>query len=151
PSRNSGFTTHTSLRWPVPIHGSLVMSTSPGRRPSAPIAARKWRTVAGRVAMNEGMLPVFWARAPPRASVSTQRKSLASFDSVENDVRTMALAASPTTEITRVHSTSRVTASSRVGVAIALGLRAEGDDQVAARGHPRGRARPDDEGRALLL
>ena len=64
--------------------------------------------------MNDGMLPVFWARAWPRASVSTQAKSLASLDSVENDVRTMALAASSTTEMRRVHRTSSVTASKRV-------------------------------------
>ena len=109
-----GFTRHTSLRCPVPIQGLLVMRTSPGRIPSAPMSRRKWRTVAGSVPMNDGMLPVFWARAWPRASVSTQAKSLASLDSVENEVRTMALAASSTTEMRRVHRTSRVTASKRV-------------------------------------
>jgi hypothetical protein len=62
--------------------------------------------------MNEGIEPLFWASAAPRASVSTQAKSLASLDSVENEVRTMALAASSTTEMMRVHSTSSVTASS---------------------------------------
>ena len=90
------------------------MSTSPGRQAVPPISRRKWRTVAGRVAMNDGMLPVFWASAPPRASVRMQAKSLASLDSVENEVRTMALAASSTIEMMRVQSTSRVTASSRV-------------------------------------
>src|SRR5713101_1063591 len=63
--------------------------------------------------MNDGMLPLFCARAWPRASVRMHAKSLASFESVENDVRTMALAASSTMEIARVHSTSSVTASSR--------------------------------------
>ena len=46
-----------------------------------------------------------------RASVSTQAKSLASLESVENEVRTIALAASSTTEMRRVQSTSRVMAS----------------------------------------
>src|SRR5439155_10330202 len=41
-------------------------------------------------------------------------KSLASFESVENDVRTIAFAASSTTEMRRVHSTSSVIASKRV-------------------------------------
>ena len=66
--------------------------------------------------MNEGMEPVFWASAPPRASVSMHAKSFASFESVENDVRTMAFAASSTIEIRRVQRTSRVTASKRGGV-----------------------------------
>ena len=42
-----------------------------------------------------------------------QAKSFASFESVENDVRTIAFAASSTTEIRRVHSTSSVIASNR--------------------------------------
>ena len=87
------------------------MSTSPGRMVSAPSSRMKWRTVAGRQPMNDGMLPLFWANAAPPASVSTQAKSLASLESVENDVRTMALAASSTTEMMRVHRTSSVTAS----------------------------------------
>src|SRR5262245_32763977 len=122
-----GLTRHTSLRCPVPIQGLLVMRTSPGRSPSAPISRRKWRTVAGSVPMNDGMLPVFWARAWPRASVRTQAKSLASLDSVENEVRTIALAASSTTEIRRVHRTSRVTASKRVVITSspAKGVRSE--------------------------
>jgi hypothetical protein len=40
-------------------------------------------------------------------------KSFASFESVENDVRTIAFAASSTTETRRVHSTSSVIASKR--------------------------------------
>src|SRR5262249_14039378 len=95
-------------------------STSPGRKPSRPNAFRKWRTVAGRQPMNEGMLPEFWASANPRESVSTHAKSLASFESVENDVLTMALAASSTTEMRRVHSTSSVTASSRVVMSVTV-------------------------------
>jgi len=98
--------------WPVPIQASFVISTSPGRMLSAPSSRMKCRTVAGRQPMNDGMLPLFWASAYPRASVSTQAKSFASLDSVENDVRTMALAASSTTEMMRVHRTSSVTASS---------------------------------------
>ena len=101
--------------WPVPCHGSLVISTSPGRMCWAPIPFRKCRTVAGRVPMKDGMLPEFWASANPRASVSTHAKSLASLDSVENEVRTMAFAASSTTEMIRVHSTSSVIASNAVG------------------------------------
>ena len=101
---------------PVPCHGSLVISTSPGRMCSAPIPLRKWRTVAGSVPMKDGMLPEFCASAKPRASVSTQAKSLASFDSVENEVRTMAFAASSTTEMIRVHSTSSVIASNPAGI-----------------------------------
>ena len=62
------------------------------------------------------MLPEFWASANPRASVSTQAKSLASLESVENEVRTMAFAASSTTEMIRVHSTSSVIASNAAGV-----------------------------------
>ena len=109
-----GFTRQTSLMWPVPCQGSLVMKTSPGFMPSAPNSPRKWRTVAGSVPMKDGMLPEFWASAKPRASVSTQAKSLASLESVEKDVRTMALAASSTTEMSRVQSTSSVMASKRV-------------------------------------
>jgi hypothetical protein len=58
-----GLSTETSLMWPVPSQASLVMRTSPGCMRSAPSSRRKWRTVAGRVPMNEGMLPLFWARA----------------------------------------------------------------------------------------
>ena len=65
---------------PVPCQGSLVISTSPGRMRSGADPVRKWRTVAGSVPMKDGMLPEFWASALPRASVSTQAKSLASFD-----------------------------------------------------------------------
>jgi hypothetical protein len=61
PARKIGLSTHTSLMCPVPIHASLVMSTSPGRIAAAPIARRKWRTVAGKVPMKEGMLPLFCA------------------------------------------------------------------------------------------
>ena len=61
PARKIGLRTLTSLMCPVPIHASFVMRTSPGRIAVGPIARRKWRTVAGRVPMNEGMLPVFCA------------------------------------------------------------------------------------------
>jgi hypothetical protein len=71
----------------------------------------KWRTVAGRVAMKEGMAPVFCATERPWASVSTQAKSLASLDRVEKEVRTIALAASSTMEMRRDQITSRRTAS----------------------------------------
>ena len=58
-----GLTSETSLMWPVPCHGSFVMSTSPGFSPSSPNSRRKCRTVAGSVPMKDGMLPEFWARA----------------------------------------------------------------------------------------
>src|SRR2546425_8949617 len=54
PPRSTLFPYTTLFR--SPIHASLVMRTSPGRIASAPIARRKWRTVAGRVPMKEGML-----------------------------------------------------------------------------------------------
>ncbi len=57
------------------------------------------------------MLPVFCATERPRASVKTQAKSLASLDSVENEVRTIAFAASSTIEISRDQMTSSRTAS----------------------------------------
>ena len=63
--------------------------------------------------MNDGMLPLFCARAWPRASVRMHAKSFASFESVENDVRTIAFAASSTIEISRVQNTSSETASNR--------------------------------------
>ncbi len=58
-----GFTRHTSLMCPVPCQGSLVISTSPGRRRSGPSSRRKCRTVAGSVLMNDGIEPEFWANA----------------------------------------------------------------------------------------
>src|SRR5262245_35739419 len=142
--------------WPVPIQALLVMRMSPGCIRSGPISRRKWRTVAGRVPMNDGMLPLFCASAPPRASVSMHAKSLASLDSVENDVRTMALAASSTTEMMRVHSTSSVTASS-----LALTLRSsrayeplrswQRHHDIAGVRHPRGAAGADHQRRAFLF
>ena len=41
PARKIGLRTLTSLMCPVPIHASLVMSTSPGRIAAGPIARRK--------------------------------------------------------------------------------------------------------------
>src|SRR5215472_7658409 len=151
-----GFARHTSLMCPVPSQGSLVMSTSPGRR-SLPNSRRKCRTVAGRVPMKEGMLPEFWARAKPRASVRTQAKSLASFESVEKEVRTMALAASSTTEMMRVHSTSRVMGSKLAFTTMpprqrwAASRRPQGQHEVATPGDAGTPTRADDQRGTLLL
>src|SRR5262249_48717301 len=133
-----------------------VMSRSRGRR-SWPNSRRKCRTVAGRVPMKEGMLPEFWARAKPRASVRTQAKSLASFESVEKEVRTMALAASSTTEMMRVHSTSRVMGSKLALTAMpprerwAASRRPQGQHEVATGGDAGVPTRADDQRRTLLL
>src|SRR5215813_14172113 len=151
-----GFTRHTSLMCPVPSQGSLVMSTSPGRR-SLPNSRRKCRTVAGKVPMKEGMLPEFWASAKPRASVRTHAKSLASFESVEKEVRTMALAASSTTEMMHVHSTSSVMGSK---VALTAGAssawwaasrRAQRQHEIAAGGDAGAAAGTDDQRGAFFL
>src|SRR5712691_466941 len=87
-----------------------------------------------------------------------QAKSFASFDSVENEVRTMALAASSTTEMSRVQSTSSVIASN-VGMnrPLTLALSPGGGEgiqskhDVAGGGDARGGAGADDERRALLF
>ena len=79
---------------------------------SGPNSARKCRTVAGNVPMKDGMLPVFCASECPVSSVSTQAKSLASFDRVENEVRMITFAASSTIEVMRLHRISIVTGSS---------------------------------------
>jgi hypothetical protein len=63
--------------------------------------------VRGRVPMNDGMLPLFSASERPAVSVTTTAKSLASVDSVENEVRTISFAASSAIERTRVQNTSR--------------------------------------------
>src|ERR1041384_2851237 len=62
--------------------------------------------------MKDGMLPVFCASEFPASSVSTQAKSLASFDSVENAVRTITFAASSTIEVILLHRISIETGSS---------------------------------------
>src|SRR6266545_4781536 len=82
-----------------------------------------------------------------------QAKSFASFDSVENDVRTIALAASSTTEMRRVQSTSSVIASNprlMVSPSPAASWRERHDD-VPGRRDREARARTDDQRRALLL
>ena len=61
--------------------------------------------------MNDGIDPEFCAKEYPRASVSTQAKSFASFARVEKDVRTITLAASSTIEIIRVQIISSSTMS----------------------------------------
>src|SRR5262249_61774346 len=82
-------------------------------------------------------------------------KSLASFESVENDVRTIAFAASSTTEINRVHSTSSVIASNRELTESPSSCVepscVERHDHVAGRGDREARSRRHYQGRALLL
>ena len=46
----------TSGRWPVPYQMSLVMRISPGSSVSGGNALKKWRTVIGKVPINEAML-----------------------------------------------------------------------------------------------
>src|SRR5215468_6601059 len=156
PSWKIGFARHTSLMCPVPCQGSLVMSTSPGCRLPAN-SRRKCRTVAGRVPMKEGMLSEFWASANPRASVRTHAKSLASFESVEKEVRTMALAASSTTEMMRVHSTSSVMGSKVALTAAAspawwaASRRAQRQHEVTAGGDAGAAAGTDDQRGAFFL
>ena len=112
PSRKTGFATQMSGRCPVPIHGSLVMRTSPDASVSGGNSRRKCRTVRGRVLMNDGILSVAWAMERPFASVSTHEKSWDSRTTVENEVRTRAAAASSAMEMSRVQRTSRLAASS---------------------------------------
>src|SRR6266545_447992 len=82
-----------------------------------------------------------------------QAKSFASFESVENDVRTIALAASSTTEMRRVQSTSSVIASNpRLTVSPSPPASwSERHDDVPGRRDREARARTDDQRRAFLL
>ena len=50
-----GIAMFTSWMWPVPIHGSLVIITSPGFSVCAGKTFRKCLTVAGRLPMNEAI------------------------------------------------------------------------------------------------
>src|SRR5215467_716826 len=124
-----GFARHTSLMCPVPCQGSLVMRTSPGRR----------------------------SPAKSRASVRTHAKSLASFESVEKEVRTMALAASSTTEMMRVHSTSSVMGSKVALTAAAspawwaASRRAQRQHEIAAGSDAGAAAGTDDQRGAFFL
>ena len=62
----------TSGRWPVPISGSLVASTSPGTSVSAGYFGRKCLcTAIGSEVMKTGIAQVHWASARPRESIST--------------------------------------------------------------------------------
>ena len=67
-----GVTTVMSCRWPVPIHGSLVMTMSPGFHSGTGRALRTCRTVLGIVPMKAGMLRELSARANPLASMIVQ-------------------------------------------------------------------------------
>ena len=100
--RKIGLQTVTSARWPVPIQGSFVMNTSPGRMPSIVNSAMKCLTVSGSVPMNEGMLCGGWTSPRPASSATMQEKSCASRTTAENEVRINAADASLTIEIRRV-------------------------------------------------
>src|SRR5713101_5563335 len=82
-----------------------------------------------------------------------QAKSFASFESVENDVRTIALAASSTTEMSRVQSTSSVIASNpRLTVSPSPAASwSERHDDVPGPRDREARTWIDDQRRALLL
>ena len=56
--RNTGRITLMSNRWPVPIHGSFVTTTSPGDSVSAGNFRSMWASVAGPVPVNDGTLYV---------------------------------------------------------------------------------------------
>ena len=72
PSMNTGVAMEKSGRWPVPIHGSLVMTTSPGLQVPGGKRRRKCFTVRDMVPTKEGMEPLFSARVSPLRSISTQ-------------------------------------------------------------------------------
>jgi hypothetical protein len=93
----------TSWMWPVPIHGSLVIMTSPGFSVLAGNTSRKCLTVAGRLPMNDAIDMVDCASERPCPSVSTTAKSFASRTSTEKDVRMNAVAASSTMLTRRFH------------------------------------------------
>src|SRR5688572_16975128 len=81
---------------PVPIHGSLVIITSPGLSVCAGNTSRKCFTVAGRLPMNDAIDIVDCASERPSPSVSTTAKSFASRTSTEKEVRMNAVDASST-------------------------------------------------------
>ena len=80
---------------------------SPGRISLTPIADIAALTVRGKVPINDGILPLFSASALPCESVMTTAKSLASVESVENEVLTISFAASSAIDRTRVQNTSK--------------------------------------------
>ena len=57
-----------SLRWPVPTHGSLVITTSPGLRRSGGIFRKTSDRVCGSVPMKLGILRLDWVNCRPRPS-----------------------------------------------------------------------------------
>ena len=71
PSRNTGRAALTSLRWPVPIHGSLVTMKSPAFHCSIGNASSRCRIVRGIVPLNGGQPAVGCATTRPRESIST--------------------------------------------------------------------------------
>src|SRR6516164_8221380 len=114
-----------SFKCPVPSQGSLVTSTSPGRSDAGGNARSRWRTVTGKVPMNEGMLNEDCAKERPSASSRTHAKSLDSRTRVEKEVRTKVAEASSTPAISRFCRISKANGSSRSIAAIFLYL----DDQ----------------------
>ena len=72
PSRNTGVAIEKSGRWPVPIHGSFVITTSPGFHVSGGNRRRKCFTVRDIVPTNDGIDPLFSASVSPLRSIRTQ-------------------------------------------------------------------------------
>ena len=56
----------------MPIHGSLVITTSPGLHVAGGKRRRKCFTVRDIVPTNEGIDPLFSANVSPLRSISTQ-------------------------------------------------------------------------------
>src|SRR5919197_4446002 len=109
-----------SGRWPVAIHGSLVITQSPARHCSFGERASRCLRVRGRIPTNDGMPAVFSDSESPLASIRTVAKSLDSRTIVENDVRSSAAADSSAIEISRLHRISSVTGSNSVRDATAI-------------------------------
>jgi hypothetical protein len=72
PLRKIGVSITMSGRWPVPITGSFVASTSPSSSVSGGKAGRKWFCAAiGSEVMNTGIDHVHCDKARPLASSTT--------------------------------------------------------------------------------
>src|SRR3989338_2783594 len=112
PSLKTGVVIVISLICPAVIHGSLVMSTSPGESVSAGNAARKWRIEVAMALMWPGVPLTDWAIILPLVSNIPQARSWLSRTIVLKAVRISASCCSVATERRRFQMTSRVTASS---------------------------------------
>ena len=121
--RNTGVTTAMSNRWPAHSHGSLVISTSPGRSVAAGYLRRIAFTAIGTVRLNTGMARGECARLSPSGSSRSVAKSCASDTISEKAVRTMVCHISSTTVTSRAHMISSDTGSLSINaVASAMGV-----------------------------